>query len=143
MLAGNKKVVEMLLNVRTKLAVDYQIQSLDPLIQLVERLNTPVSGERMNFAPREDSPSKYTLERRLNARRRVAAQQREDHLIADGKEHLRKFNVNFPDRLGRTPLHEAAEKNNLGAVELLLAHGANAKLQDKNGHTPLLKAHKA
>lgn len=44
-LSGKQKVVEMLLNVRTKLAVGYQRHSLDPLIQLVERLNKPRPNE--------------------------------------------------------------------------------------------------
>jgi ankyrin repeat protein len=41
------------------------------------------------------------------------------------------------DRAGRTPLHHAAFKNDVAAIETLIAHGSSPDVQDKQGLTPL------
>jgi ankyrin repeat protein len=46
-------------------------------------------------------------------------------------------NVNARDEIGKTPLHVAAAVGNKGAVELLLAKGADANAKDQLGKTPL------
>lgn len=38
--------------------------------------------------------------------------------------------INAADDLGKTPLHWAASVNNVEAVQILLAHGANRDAQD-------------
>lgn len=50
--------------------------------------------------------------------------------------------LNVKDRLGQTPLHLAADKDNKDIkgnkviIELLLAHGADPKAKDHSGNTP-------
>ncbi len=54
------------------------------------------------------------------------------------------FDVNVRDKLGRTPLHLAAEFRHLAVIEVLVQSGANVNVVDKKGHTPIhaLKADK-
>ncbi|KAK3988396.1 hypothetical protein QBC44DRAFT_398062 [Cladorrhinum sp. PSN332] len=46
--------------------------------------------------------------------------------------------INVKDRLGESALHWAARRNNLEAIRLLLAYGADIEVRDKDGATPLL-----
>jgi len=46
-----------------------------------------------------------------------------------------RADVNGRDVSGRTPLHIAAATNQVALVDLLLTHGANPKLLDRNGMT--------
>ena len=46
-------------------------------------------------------------------------------------------NVEVTDTFGRTPLHLAARRNDIGILRLLLAHGANIYAQDYDGRIPL------
>jgi hypothetical protein len=49
-----------------------------------------------------------------------------------------KADPNIPDTIaGMTPLHWAAAKANVEIVKLLLAHGANTRLKNSEGKTPL------
>ena len=50
------------------------------------------------------------------------------------------FLLNACDRNGATPLHIAAEENNVELVSRLLERGASARKQDLNGRTPLDRA---
>lgn len=45
--------------------------------------------------------------------------------------------VNSRDAFGWTPLHEAARIGSVGAVKLLLAHGADIRARNDDGQTPL------
>jgi ankyrin repeat protein len=45
--------------------------------------------------------------------------------------------VNAKDKVGRTPLHRAADSGFKGIVELLIANGAHINAKDKDGHSPL------
>ncbi|RIB23243.1 ankyrin repeat-containing domain protein [Gigaspora rosea] len=56
-------------------------------------------------------------------------------------EHGANVNAVTPELLS-TPLHRAAIINNSEIVHLLLSSGANPKLKDSDGHTPLDKARK-
>lgn len=49
-------------------------------------------------------------------------------------------NVNAKDEYGRTPLHEAAERDHIKVVTYLVEHEADVNRKDKNGKTPLLCA---
>ena len=44
------------------------------------------------------------------------------------------------DKHGNTPLHVAADRNQSGAGDLLLKHGASNKARNKDNLTPLLLA---
>ncbi|MFE4924304.1 ankyrin repeat domain-containing protein [Streptomyces sp. NPDC056661] len=57
-----------------------------------------------------------------------------DRLLAGGGE------VNLPNFLQRTPLHEAAEFQRIDNLRLLLQHGADLNALDEHGHTPLCEA---
>ncbi len=46
-------------------------------------------------------------------------------------------NLNWQDEKGRTPLHWAAYYGNTEIAKLLIFHGANPYIKDKNGLTPL------
>lgn len=46
-------------------------------------------------------------------------------------------NVNTKDKLGRTPLHIAADKGLVSAVELLVASGSDLKARDLKGRLPI------
>ncbi|XP_065192019.1 uncharacterized protein LOC135823108 isoform X1 [Sycon ciliatum] len=48
----------------------------------------------------------------------------------------KSFAVNTRDVWGRTPLHDAAEKNHLNCFKLLLASGADIYSKDKKGNAP-------
>lgn len=48
--------------------------------------------------------------------------------------------VSHADKFQRTPLHVAAEYNDVAALERLLQRGANVNALDENGDTPLLEA---
>jgi ankyrin repeat protein len=50
------------------------------------------------------------------------------------------FDANEADPTGTTPLHGAAEYQNLQLVKLLLEHGAECNVKDSRGNTPLSKA---
>ena len=50
---------------------------------------------------------------------------------------------NVPDFFGRTPLHYAANRNQLGAVNVLLAKGADVHKKNDLSHSPLLWARQA
>eukprot|EP00055_Hartaetosiga_balthica_P003202 m.6891 g.6891 ORF g.6891 m.6891 type:complete len:707 (-) comp2670_c0_seq1:381-2501(-) len=52
------------------------------------------------------------------------------------KQPQLKFNINAQDSLGWTPLHLLAERGTAELVMLLLSHGADAKLKNKDGETP-------
>lgn len=41
---------------------------------------------------------------------------------------------------GLTPIHFAAQKNNIGAIEMLLVEGVEVDIEDKYGNTPLMEA---
>ncbi len=65
------------------------------------------------------------------------------HAAADGgsetiiRELLaRKFDVNFKDRNGSTPLHRAAERGRPQAAALLIAHGARLDERTRAGESP-------
>lgn len=46
-------------------------------------------------------------------------------------------NINAKEFIGLTPLHEAAHKNNLEVVKLLIQHGAHKNAPDNGGEYPL------
>jgi serine/threonine-protein phosphatase 6 regulatory ankyrin repeat subunit B len=46
-------------------------------------------------------------------------------------------NINMQDEDGRTALNIAAEKGNVGVMQLLVQEGANVNIQDKDGRTAL------
>ena len=46
--------------------------------------------------------------------------------------------VDATDRFGNTPLHLACESHNYKAIEILLAHSADANAQNNIGDTPLI-----
>ncbi len=46
-------------------------------------------------------------------------------------------NVNVKDKDGNTPLHNAVRAGHKGIVDFLIAHGADAGMQDKKGRTVL------
>lgn len=48
--------------------------------------------------------------------------------------------INQVDKQGKTPLHMAAIKNNLGNIDLLLKNSANIDIKDKDGRTALFYA---
>ncbi len=50
-------------------------------------------------------------------------------------------NVNAPDGLGSTPLHHAADNDDLPVIKLLVKHGASVLAKDKKGKTPGDMAH--
>lgn len=50
---------------------------------------------------------------------------------------LRTYNKFTPLTSGLTPLHQAVLDGNLGAVTLLVAHGADINKQDDDSWTPL------
>lgn len=50
------------------------------------------------------------------------------------------IDVNSKDKLGRTPLHIAASKNNIDSIKLLISAGANVNEQSVSGEIPLVKA---
>lgn len=52
-------------------------------------------------------------------------------------------NAKNPQHSNGSPLHVAAESNHKGAIETLLAHGADINIVDDNGYTPLMSAAKA
>lgn len=52
-----------------------------------------------------------------------------------------KANVNAKDNENTTPLHLAAEKDQLKLAEILVAAKAEIDAKDKNGVTPFCKAH--
>ena len=47
------------------------------------------------------------------------------------------IDINQPNQLGLTPLHQGVLSNNLDAVKLLLNGGADVNAQDVNGFSPL------
>ena len=55
-------------------------------------------------------------------------------LLGDGAD------VNAPDEEGETPLHRAAEHDNLPAVEALIERGADVGARDDKGRMPLHRA---
>ena len=48
--------------------------------------------------------------------------------------------INATDKENNTPLHEASRKGRLNVVQVLLAHGADARTKGYNGETPAQKA---
>lgn len=48
--------------------------------------------------------------------------------------------VNYRDKINRTPLMEAAKRGRLPVLELLLARGADVNAKDHSGLTPLMSA---
>ncbi len=52
----------------------------------------------------------------------------------------RKINVNKAGFCGITPLHRAVESDDIVLVKLLLDYGANVKVKDDFGETPLSMA---
>ena len=59
------------------------------------------------------------------------------HLLRNDEGSFFRFNVDYRDSYGRTPLREAGERNQISAVEALLDHGASTRIQDIQGNTAL------
>lgn len=51
--------------------------------------------------------------------------------------HLFPLDINAPDSVGKTPLHNAILGKHLNIVDLLLKSGADVKCLDERGDTPL------
>jgi hypothetical protein len=58
-------------------------------------------------------------------------------LLGDDEWPFLRFNIDYRDNNGHTPLHEAVLHNQIGAVETLLDHGASARIRDTEGNTAL------
>jgi ankyrin repeat protein len=57
-------------------------------------------------------------------------------LISKGAD----VNVQEDQGFRATPLHHAVHRDHRDIVEILLAHGANIDIKDRNGRTPLYMA---
>lgn len=68
----------------------------------------------------------------------AVGQKDEEEIIRDLSS---KFDINKPNELGETKLHEAIVKGNIELVKTLIHHGAEFK-PDQDGHSPLFLAAK-
>lgn len=64
----------------------------------------------------------------------------DDDLLIELIKRYPNINVNVQNNNGTSPVHIAAEKQNLNALRILLKSGANFELKTNMGSTPLLLA---